>query len=128
MAGGGARPGAGRPPGSTPVKTQEVALRISQDGKLLPLEVLILSMRSLWERAHNVRDPETADELMMRCVAVADKAAPYLHAKLATTTVKGDADNPLVVQQETTIVDERKPLDAFIAEWVRPAIESSAEH
>jgi hypothetical protein len=62
-------------------------------------------------------------------VTVADKAAPYLHAKLATTTVKGDADNPLVVQQETTIVDERKPLDAFIAEWVRPAIESSAsEH
>jgi hypothetical protein len=119
----------GRPPGAVNVKTQEVAARIIADGRLLPLEVLILSMRSLWERAHNVGNPETADELMMRCVAVADKAAPYLHAKLATTTVKGDADNPLVVQQETTIVDERKPLDAFIAEWVRPAIESSAsEH
>jgi len=118
----------GRPPSPPRVRTQEVATRISQDGKLLPLEVLILSMRSLWERAHNVRDPETADELMMRCVAVADKAAPYLHAKLATTTVKGDADNPLVVQQETTIVDERKPLDAFIAEWVRPAIEAESRN
>lgn len=118
----------GRPPGAVNVKTQEVAARIIADGRLLPLEVLILSMRSLWERAHNVSNPVAADELMMRCVAVADKAAPYLHAKLATTTVKGDADNPLVVQQETTVVDERKPLDAFIAEWVRPAIEAESRN
>lgn len=118
----------GRPPSPPRIRTQEVATRIVHDGKLLPLEVLIMSMRSLWERAHNVKDPTTADELMMRCVAVADKAAPYLHAKLATTTVKGDAENPLVVQQETTIVDERKPLDVFISEFVRPAIEAETRN
>jgi hypothetical protein len=110
------------------VRTQEVAARIAQDGKLLPLEVMILSMRSLWERSHRHPDAGQADELLNRCIGVAVQAAPFLHAKLATTTVKGDADNPLVVQQETTIVDERKPLDAFIAEWVRPAIEAESRN
>jgi hypothetical protein len=90
---------------------------------------MIIQMRSLWERGHRMVDPDKADELIARAIGVAVQAAPYLHSKLATTVVKGDADNPLVVQQETTVVDERKPLDAFIAEWVRPAIESSAsEH
>jgi hypothetical protein len=123
-------PKGGRTPGSVAVKTGEVALRLKNDGGIQPLEIMYLAMRSFWERSKLPQVPQDIkDEFMSKAVVVAERAAPYVSAKLATTTVKGDADNPLVVQQETTIVDERKPLDAFIAEWVRPAIESSAsEH
>jgi hypothetical protein len=122
-------PKGGRTEGALTVKKRDVAIRLRDDGDVQPLEVLYQTMRHLWLRSKRVSSEEMRDDLMSRAATFADKAAPYVTAKLATTTVKGDADNPLVVQQETTIVDERKPLDAFIAEWVRPAIESSAsEH
>lgn len=36
----------------------------------------------------------------------ANKAAPYVHPKLASVEVKGDADHP--IEQTVTVVDERK--------------------
>ncbi len=121
-------PKGGRTEGALTVRKRDLAIKLRDDGKIQPLEVMYLTMRHLWERAQQPHPQEMRDDLMSRAVAVAERAAPYVTAKLATTTVKGDADNPLVVQQETTIVDERKPLDAFIAEWVRPAIEAESRN
>ena len=51
-----------------------------------PLEVMMTAMREAWEAG----DKEKA-------VQVAEKAAPYIHAKLAAVQHSGDADNPLAL-------------------------------
>lgn len=94
----------------------------------MPLGVMLDTMQFLVKRANEARDYDEEERLRLRAAAVAKEAAPYVHAKLTTTTIQGNSDAPLVVQQETTIVDERKPLDAFIAEWVRPAIEAESRN
>jgi hypothetical protein len=83
---GGRRDGAGRPKGSRAKATvarelaannaiDETLSRLTQDEikRLLPLEILVLAMH-LQLQAGN----------LMGAVAVAEKAAPYLHAKLSS--------------------------------------------
>jgi len=61
-----------------------------------PLDVLLTAMREAW----NEGDVEAA-------VVIAEKAAPYRHPKLASTELKGDADNPIEQHSrvEMVIVD-----------------------
>jgi hypothetical protein len=83
---GGRRDGAGRPKGSRAKATvarelaannaiDETLSRLTQDEikRLLPLEIMILAMH-LQLQAGN----------LMGAVAVAEKCAPYLHAKLSS--------------------------------------------
>ena len=95
---GGARPGAGRKKGSVSKATvyrQEMLAKAAAEG-ISPLEVMMTAMREAWEKG----DKEKA-------VQVAEKAAPYIHAKLAAVQHSGDADNPIHTrtQIQQVIVD-----------------------
>jgi len=68
MARGGARDGAGRPAGAATKRTREAAERASEGG-LTPLDFMLNILR------------DEAEAMENRCWA-AEKAAPYVHAKL----------------------------------------------
>jgi hypothetical protein len=76
---GGARPGAGRKPGSPNKKTAEVQAAVAAAG-ITPLEYMLSVMRA------SETDPRD------RLVA-AQAAAPYIHAKLSSITLAGDMNH-----------------------------------
>lgn len=94
---GGARPGAGRKPGGKNKSTVERELRAEHGVQaaiatgIMPLDVLLTVMRG---------GPEAA-AISERQYEAAVAAAPYLHAKLAATTLKGDRDQPLAIENVT---------------------------
>jgi hypothetical protein len=88
---GGRRPGAGRPPGSKTKKSVAIALAAAAAGES-PLEFLLRTMRD-----------ETVDPDVRRASAIA--AAPYVHPRLAATTLKGPDDGPLEVVIFKTFYD-----------------------
>ncbi len=73
----------GRAKGSVNKRTAETQAAVEASG-LTPLDYLLEVMR------------DTGKELGDRLDA-AKAAAPYVHAKLATITVGGDKDNPLLM-------------------------------
>ena len=77
---GGRREGAGRPAGSVTVRNREIIERAAAEG-ITPLEVMLQAMRQRW----GAGDVDGA-------VQVAEKAAPYLHARLSAVdaTSKGE--------------------------------------
>ena len=79
MARGGKRPGAGRPKGALNQKTVE-QIEAVEEGGITPLDYLLSVMR------------DEANDVPMR-IDAAHKAAPYVHAKLASVdhTSKGEA-------------------------------------
>jgi hypothetical protein len=99
---GGARPGAGRPPGAknkTTIereKMAELGLRELHRTRRLPLEVMLLRMDG---------DASISDDMFAAAVA----AAPYIHPRLASTdtTMKSDNVNVhLVLSEKPLTVDE----------------------
>lgn len=84
MAKGGSRPGAGRKPGVPNKRTAEKTAEIEASG-LTPLEFMLSLLR----------DEDAGDEKRMWA---AEKAAPYVHAKLASVEHKGDGGGPLVLE------------------------------
>ena len=98
MARGGARPGAGRPAGAVSVRTREIADAIAADGDTTPLEYLLKVMRDVG-----------ADE--SKRIDAAKAAAPYVHAKLQTTTLQGPNGSPIETTQriERVIIDPANP-------------------
>lgn len=81
---GGARPGAGRKPGSVNRKTREIADRAAAEG-ITPLEVMIEAMR-------NVYDNEGA----IAAFPYAKDVAPYLHPRISSTELTGKDGTPLI--------------------------------
>lgn len=80
----------GRPKGARSAKskkTDEIISRFVASGETTPLEIMLSVMKQAWEAG----EPMTA-------VAVAEKAAPYVHPRLAATTVSGNPNAPLTVQ------------------------------
>lgn len=77
---GGKRRGAGRKPGSATVRTREVANKVAAEG-VTPLEVMVGTMRALWEEAHSgdVVDQQKA----IAASQIAKDAAPYIHPRLS---------------------------------------------
>lgn len=75
MARGGKREGAGRPAGATTKKTREVAEKALDEG-ITPLEYMLTVLRN--EKA-GIKDRMWA----------AEKAAPYIHPKLASVEHSG---------------------------------------
>jgi len=131
---GGRRPGAGRPkkvdgPRRPPIEVtiekeavvipgrtrQTAGLTASQIADLKPLEVMLRTMRLL-----------ASEDNWVGATAVAEKAAPYMHARLATTTIMGDADAPVRIEHAVRLVDERKPVELFLNEWQPKMIEGEA--
>ena len=91
---GGKRPGAGRPKGkknSDTSKRRKIANDLLNDG-VTPLEVMMATMRALWAEAAdkdgNVKNMEKAKD----ACAIADRCAPYMHTRLAATTVDANVN------------------------------------
>ena len=78
MARGGKRDGAGRPAGSVTTKSREVAEQAAESG-LTPLDYMLGILRD--------EDAERKDRMW-----AAEKAAPYVHAKLANVEHSGGID------------------------------------
>lgn len=78
MARGGKREGAGRPAGATTKRTREVAERAAEEG-LTPLDFMLNVLRD--------EDADFKDRMW-----AAEKAAPYVHAKLASVEHSGGVD------------------------------------
>jgi hypothetical protein len=97
MSMGGARPGAGRPKGKQNKKTEALEAAMTEAARSLPSDYTSLV---LFQAVY--RNAELPAKLRLYA---ASQALPYEHPKLATTTVKGDADAPLAV----TIVKYHTP-------------------
>lgn len=82
MARGGKREGAGRPSGAVTKRTREAAEKAAEEG-LTPLDYMLTILRD-----------ETADDKDRMWAA--EKAAPYIHAKLASVEHKGEDGGPIV--------------------------------
>lgn len=83
MARGGKRDGAGRPSGAVTKRSREAAEKAASEG-LTPLEFML----------NVLRDEEQPFD--SRCWA-AEKAAPYVHAKLANVEHTGEDGGPLQI-------------------------------
>ena len=101
MARGGRYPGAGRPKGATDKKTKLIAAAIAESmaagKKISPLEVITEAMQLYYDIYRNTKQEEGKFLALRTSVEYAEKAAPYLHARLASTTIGGDAKNPIVL-------------------------------
>lgn len=98
MAHGGARPNAGRKPGSLTQKTREVAERAAEAG-ITPLEFMLSILRD-----------ETADRAER--FEAAKQAAPYIHPKLSSVEAKVEGEVKTTVRRiERVVVDpqDRNP-------------------
>lgn len=103
---GGARAGAGRPLGARTFMTQKKADRYARDGGTLPIDVMMGTMRTLWDDAmlhdadskgrRKIRKPhEYIRATMKEAHEIAKDAAPYIHAKLATMEMTGKNGGPM---------------------------------
>lgn len=109
MARGGSRPNAGRKPGASVERTREVANRIAADGELTPLEVMVRSMRAIFDKASGGEAVEDGTRVMSPlqlyalAADVASKAAPFIHPKLAAVEMTGAAGGPLQVENSLDV-------------------------
>lgn len=81
---GGARQGAGRKKGGRNRRTV-IDVAEAREGGEMPLEYMLARMR----------DPQVPREERND---MAKAAAPYCHARLASTELKGDKDRPVVLE------------------------------
>ena len=80
---GGARKGAGRPPGAAGKRTKltrAIAEKAIAEG-ITPLEVMLKTMRKLWD-----------EKKMLEACAIAKECAPYLHPKLCSVSADVNVD------------------------------------
>jgi hypothetical protein len=84
-------------------RTSDIIAEAVDTGKPLPLEVLLKAMwRFLDDAGRLEASPDLGDQsigcvFFDRALGLARDAAPFLHARLATTTLAGDAENPIRV-------------------------------
>lgn len=84
MARGGKREGSGRPAGAMTKKTRDVAVKAAAEG-LTPLEYMMSVLRN--------DEADTKDRMW-----AAEKAAPYIHARLASVEHSGKDGGPMVLE------------------------------
>lgn len=84
----------GRPKGSRSInesqkqkKTREVVTKYINSGEETPLEIMLSVMKQSW-----------AKQDIPSAMFAAKEAAPYIHAKLASTTISGNANAPFTVK------------------------------
>jgi len=105
MTRGGKRPGAGRRKGSLGQKTRVIAARAAAEG-ITPLEVILRTMRSAWARASTNGETVTSFQDALIAAAMAEKAAPYVHPRLAVAKheVSGTEGEPLSAPKPQVII------------------------
>lgn len=108
MARGGSREGSGRKAGAVTKKTREIAEKAHEQG-ITPLEVMLGTMRELWQMAEDGNLAMQGDkmttplDLRMMASEVAQKAAPFVHAKLANVTAEITGANGGPMETSMTI-------------------------
>lgn len=105
MAGkGGARPRAGRKAGGKNQKSREIADRAASEG-ITPLEVMLGAMRESWALADELKgNKERLTERLgyvAAAVEYANKAAPYIHPRLAAIEHSGKDGGAIKVENVT---------------------------
>ena len=86
---GGKRPGAGRRPGSVNKLTAKVAQAAAAEG-ISPIEVMLSAMRGAWQKS---LDKPDEPEHLHNAVNWADRAAPYVHARIQSIAHSGSVDS-----------------------------------
>lgn len=109
---GGPRPRAGRPTGAASKKTREIANRAADQG-ITPLEVMIEAMRDAY-----------AKEGAAAAFVYAKDAAPYMHAKLASTEMTGKGGKDLLGVQPTGVLIVPDIMSE--ADWERMMLEKKS--
>lgn len=108
---GGARKGAGRPPGSATKKTRAIADKAAKEG-LTPLEVMLDAMTALHSEANALGVGDEAEmggrkvnrlALLVSAAEVAKDAAPYMHPRLQAIEHTGANGGPL--QYESVLLE-----------------------
>jgi hypothetical protein len=103
MTRGGKRPGAGRKKGSLSQKTRAIAERATSEG-LTPLEVMLKTMRSAWAKASTNGETVTSFKDALIAVAMAEKAAPYIHPRLAPERRVSDEDSKALMAEPRVVI------------------------
>lgn len=109
MARGGKRDGAGRPAGAVTTKSREAAEQASSEG-LTPLDYMLRVLRD---------EDASKDDRMW----AAEKAAPYVHAKLASVEVGGKGGGAITFERIERVIIDPKHRNT---EGVRPALAAEA--
>jgi hypothetical protein len=99
--------GGGRPKSSYRTKSIEAVRKVWHDGQLMPLDVMVQTMRDIWQ------DGEISMEEKIQACAIAEKCAPYLHPRLASTQVTADVNASI---KGASTEELRAELKAIIAE------------
>ncbi len=92
---GGARPGAGRPPGALTQKTREILTAARESGRL-PLDIMLTLMNESYDYYQLLKEAEAPSIQAIiaaqdRCFAYAKDAAPFCHPRL--NAIKSEASN-----------------------------------
>ncbi|MES2342296.1 MAG: hypothetical protein V4597_11505 [Pseudomonadota bacterium] len=95
---GGKRNGSGRKPSTAAQKTRAIADTEAAAGRITPLEVMLLAMRTHHEAGRTDK-----------AAAIAKDAAPYMHARLSAIEHSGKVGVALEVAE--VIVDAPVPAD-----------------
>ena len=105
---GGPRPNSGAPISPTIKRSRAAANKLASDeSAITPLEVMVLTMREMWGDGN-----KPMDEKLQAC-AIAEKCAPYLHPRLASTQVTADVNASI---KGASTEELRAELKAIIAE------------
>ena len=86
---GGPRPGSGPKPKAVTRRSTKAAQKLAADEAITPLEVMVLTMREMWG------DGTLPLERKKEACAIAEKCAPYLHPRLASTQVTADINSTI---------------------------------
>jgi hypothetical protein len=84
-------------------RTFDIIAEATANGKPLPLEVLLTAMwrhldsAAVLEASKDPGDQVAGRVYFDRACRLASEAAPYLHPKQQSTTISGDAENPLQI-------------------------------
>lgn len=95
---------AGRPKGALGKTTRAIAERVAKEG-VTPLEVLTQIMRERWtfyqqelKKPLEGRDVQALAKAVEGAILAAEKAAPYMHPKLAAIEHSGEVEHSYVAR------------------------------
>jgi hypothetical protein len=122
---GGKRSGAGRKKGSLSLKTRVIVERAGAEG-ITPLEVMLRTMRSAWARASRNGKTVTNFKDALIAAAMAEKAAPYVHPRLAAEKheVSGTDREPLSKPQVVIYIPDNGRDPHLVTPVLDPQVEA----
>jgi predicted nuclease with RNAse H fold len=124
MARGGKRAGAGRKKGSLSQKTRVIAECAASEG-ITPLEVMLKTMRSAWAKASRNGETVTSFKDALIAAAMAEKAAPYVHPRLAAQKHEVSGNNELPTPQVVIFIPDNGRDPHLVTPVLDPQVEAN---